>query len=268
MSRPCSRRTRARCRPRGGSSARAVQPGQRAAGGAGWGTRRLVAAAPVVTARGPHGGPVGRPVAGPHRAFRPVVGADQGRRARTWHGVVLEEEYRQRRSLPRRLRPPAPTEPPSRSIRTDRGADLPYIREIYNHYVANSTVTFDEDVMTFAEWKKSLAVTKPACRFSWRSTRRAGARLRLVDPWNGRRPLAPRRRELDLPGAGRRQGARAGVDGRVDRRWRDHGIREMIAVIADRSADASIRLHEAFGFVEIGRMGRSATSSAGGSARC
>ncbi len=30
----------------------------------------------------------------------------------------------------------------------------------------------------------------------------------------------------------------------------------MIAVIADQGADASIRLHEKFGFHEIGRMGR------------
>ena len=34
------------------------------------------------------------------------------------------------------------------------------------------------------------------------------------------------------------------------------GVREVIAVIADRSADASIRLHERLGFEEVGRMGR------------
>lgn len=33
-------------------------------------------------------------------------------------------------------------------------------------------------------------------------------------------------------------------------------MREVIAVIADRSADASIRLHERLGFEEVGRMGR------------
>lgn len=34
------------------------------------------------------------------------------------------------------------------------------------------------------------------------------------------------------------------------------GIREMVAVISDRGAEASIRLHAKLGFVEAGRMGR------------
>ncbi len=34
------------------------------------------------------------------------------------------------------------------------------------------------------------------------------------------------------------------------------GVKEVVAVIADRGADASIALHERFGFKEIGHMGR------------
>jgi phosphinothricin acetyltransferase len=34
------------------------------------------------------------------------------------------------------------------------------------------------------------------------------------------------------------------------------GVREVVAVIADRGAEASIAIHEKFGFHEIGRMGR------------
>jgi phosphinothricin acetyltransferase len=34
------------------------------------------------------------------------------------------------------------------------------------------------------------------------------------------------------------------------------GIKEVVAVIADRGAEASIAIHEHFGFKEIGRMGR------------
>ncbi|HEX6091877.1 MAG TPA: N-acetyltransferase, partial [Dongiaceae bacterium] len=37
---------------------------------------------------------------------------------------------------------------------------------------------------------------------------------------------------------------------------REAGLKEMLAVIADQGADASIALHERFGFKEIGRMGR------------
>ena len=33
-------------------------------------------------------------------------------------------------------------------------------------------------------------------------------------------------------------------------------MRQIIAIIGDQGADASIRLHASFGFSEIGRMGR------------
>ena len=33
-------------------------------------------------------------------------------------------------------------------------------------------------------------------------------------------------------------------------------IREMVAIISDKGADASIALHEKLGFTEVGRMGR------------
>ena len=36
----------------------------------------------------------------------------------------------------------------------------------------------------------------------------------------------------------------------------DRGIREMVAVISDKGAEASVALHEKLGFVEVGRMGR------------
>ena len=34
------------------------------------------------------------------------------------------------------------------------------------------------------------------------------------------------------------------------------GVKEVVAVIADRGADASIALHKRFGFKEIGHMGK------------
>jgi phosphinothricin acetyltransferase len=34
------------------------------------------------------------------------------------------------------------------------------------------------------------------------------------------------------------------------------GLREIIAVIADQGAEASLALHQKFGFVETGRMGK------------
>src|SRR5690242_18277500 len=71
---------------------------------------------------------------------------------------MLEEEYQERRVLPRHLRKPVPVEAPFEyTLRDAVAADLPGVREIYNHYVANSTVTFDEDPMTLAEWRAKFA---------------------------------------------------------------------------------------------------------------
>ena len=39
-------------------------------------------------------------------------------------------------------------------------------------------------------------------------------------------------------------------------RARAAGVREIIAVIADRNADASIRMHGKLGFKDVGHMGR------------
>ena len=62
---------------------------------------------------------------------------------------MLEEEYERRRTLPAHLRKQPEPEPPfSFVVREAVDRDLPDVREIYNHYVANSTVTFDESPWT------------------------------------------------------------------------------------------------------------------------
>ena len=37
---------------------------------------------------------------------------------------------------------------------------------------------------------------------------------------------------------------------------RDRGVRQLVAVIADRGAEASIRMHAKLGFKEVGRLGK------------
>ncbi|MGO2747090.1 GNAT family N-acetyltransferase, partial [Microbacterium sp.] len=64
----------------------------------------------------------------------------------------------QRRRLPRHLREAEP-EPAtfSYAIRPARVGDLPDVRAIYNHYVANSAVTFDEKASTHRYWREKFA---------------------------------------------------------------------------------------------------------------
>ena len=70
---------------------------------------------------------------------------------------MLEEEYERRRVLPRHLRPqPAPEAPFAYSIRPAERRDIPDIREIYNYYVTNSVVTFDEKKWTLAKWREKF----------------------------------------------------------------------------------------------------------------
>ena len=72
---------------------------------------------------------------------------------------MLEEEYeKSRRRLPAHLRrAPEPERPFSFEIRPATEADIPDIREIYNYYVRNSVVTFDEKAWSIVKWRDKFA---------------------------------------------------------------------------------------------------------------
>ncbi|HEX6364615.1 MAG TPA: GNAT family N-acetyltransferase [Agromyces sp.] len=173
---------------------------------------------------------------------------------------MLEEEYQERRALPRHLRAPEPPEPPFEFvIRDARPADLPAVREIYNHYVANSTVTFDEDAMSLREWRSKFAyLDRLGMPFLVAESPR-GQLLgyALVSPWKQKRAYRYTvENSIYLGPAASGKGLGTALLAELIERSKAAGLKEMIAVIADQGAEASIALHERFGFVEIGRMGR------------
>ncbi len=173
---------------------------------------------------------------------------------------MLEEEYQQRRELPRHLRPaPAAEAPFEYTLRDARPADLPAVREIYNYYVANSTVTFDEDAMSLKEWKSKFAyLAKLGMPFIVAESP-SGQLLgyALVSPWKQKRAYRfTVENSIYLGPAASGKGLGRVLLGELIARSKAAGLKEMIAVIADQGAEASIALHERFGFVEIGRMGR------------
>jgi L-amino acid N-acyltransferase YncA len=167
-------------------------------------------------------------------------------------GDVLEEEYQQRRQLPRQLRPaPAPEPEFSFEIRPLEPADLPY--------VANSSVTFDEKATTLAEWRRKAAVGQKLGMPFLVAVSPSGEVLGYAHatPWGGKaayRYTVETSIFLRAATTGRGLG-RALLEALVEA-CREAGIREMVAVIADAKADASIALHSRLGFVEVGRMGR------------
>lgn len=173
---------------------------------------------------------------------------------------MLEEEYQERRVLPRHLRKPETPEAPFEYvIRDARPEDLPHVREIYNHYVANSTVTFDEDAMTLREWKSKYAyLTKLGMPFLVAESP-SGQILgyALVQPWKQKRAYRfTVENSIYLGAASTGKGLGPVLMQALIDKSKQAGLKEMIAVIADKGAEASIRMHESFGFTEIGRMGR------------
>jgi L-amino acid N-acyltransferase YncA len=173
---------------------------------------------------------------------------------------VLEEEYEVRRVLPRHLRKPPPPETPfSFEIRDATPRDLPDVREIYNYYVTNSVVTFDEDAMTLREWRAKyayLAKLKMPFLVAVSPTDQVLG-YALVTPWKQKRAYryTVENSIYIRPAATGKGLGRALLAALIDRS-KDAGLKEILAVIADKGAESSIALHESFGFKEIGRMGR------------
>ncbi|TAM67535.1 MAG: N-acetyltransferase family protein [Microbacteriaceae bacterium] len=173
---------------------------------------------------------------------------------------MLEEEYETRRRLPAHLRKtPPPDAPFEFAIREAHDGDLPDVREIYNHYVANSTVTFDEDAMTLREWRSKFAYLQRLGMPFIVAVSPHGQILgyALVTPWKQKRAYRfTVENSIYLGAASTGKGLGRALLADLIERSKAAGLKEMIAVVADKGADASIRLHEGFGFIEIGRMGR------------
>ncbi len=174
---------------------------------------------------------------------------------------MLEEEYdRDRRRLPRHLRRrPEPERAFSYTIRPMADEDIPDIREIYNHYVTNSVVTFDEDTWSIAQWREKAE-----------NLRRLGLPFLVAESPTGQilgyalvQPMSSKsayrfsvENSIYLGQAATGKGlGRALLEALIEA-CEEAGIRQIVAVVSDKGAEGSIALHEKLGFVEVGRMGR------------
>jgi L-amino acid N-acyltransferase YncA len=173
---------------------------------------------------------------------------------------MLEEEYDPRRQLPLHLRP-VPVEEPgfSYTIRPAIEADLPSIREIYNHYVLNSSVTLDDGAQTLAALRKKFD-TGQQLRMPYLVAESPSGQLlgiAWVYPWLGNKS---NRRTVELsiylgPAATGRGLGKVLLE-QLLTDSKAAGIKQVIVVIADKGAEASVQMHKNFGFKETGRMGR------------
>ena len=148
-------------------------------------------------------------------------------------------------------------EPPL--LRELRDEDLPRVLDIYNHYVATSTVTFDEHPLSLAAYQAKAGLIREHGYPFIVAADASGAVLgyAYTSPW---RPRAAYRHTAEssiyLAEEATGQGlGRVLLTDLIDRS-RAAGIRELIAVIADEGADASVALHRKLGFREAGHLTR------------
>lgn len=173
---------------------------------------------------------------------------------------MLEEEYQPRRQLPPHLRPAPEPEPVfSYEIRPAELGDVPSIREIYNHYVLNSSITLSDTPWTLADTRKKFDNARQRGYPFIVAVSPGGQVLGFayVYPWKEKAAFRfSVENHIYLGPASTGKGMGRQLLGELIERARTAGVREMIAVIADRNADASIHLHESFGFKDVGHMGK------------
>jgi len=173
---------------------------------------------------------------------------------------MLEEEYQATHRPREAQRNLPPLEVPFEySIRDARLEDMPDIREIYNHYVANSTVTFDEVPQSLRQTRSKFQHLKklgmPYLVAESPSQQILG--YAYVYPWKEKAAYRfTVENSIYLRAASTGKGLGKVLMGELITRSKQAGLKEIIAVIADRGAEASIKMHQDFGFKEIGRMGK------------
>ncbi|MDQ4212310.1 N-acetyltransferase family protein [Microbacterium capsulatum] len=142
-------------------------------------------------------------------------------------------------------------------IRTVVEADLPAVRDIYNHYVRSSTVTFDEDESDLAFWEHKRDVLSVAGLPFLVAVDDVDVVLgyALVQHW---RDKSAYRFSVEnsiylAPGAAGRGLGKALLEALLTESTKA-GVREIIAVIEPTAATASIALHRRYGFVDAGHL--------------
>lgn len=146
----------------------------------------------------------------------------------------------------------------SPAVRAATGEDLAAVADIYGHYVARSTATFELTAPDTAAWGDRLAGLQVA---GWpflvaeHDGRVVG--YAYVGPWRPRPAYAATVEDtIYLDPAATGKGVGALLLAELLEQARRSGAREVIAVVADAESTASLALHRRAGFVEAGRLER------------
>lgn len=167
---------------------------------------------------------------------------------------MVDSETRWR--LVRKLRQRPEPEVAPAMIRPVEAADLPAIKDIYNFYIQNTVITFDDKPLAFSDWQEKFELlAKHSLPFLVLVRGSEVLGFAYVAPWRMRTGYL-KTVENSIYLAPATTGKKLGTQlfSALLQACRDCGIREVIAVIADRGAHASIAMHKKFGFVEQGHL--------------
>ena len=167
---------------------------------------------------------------------------------------MVDSETRWRLVRALRQKPPAPE--PELEIRSVRFEDLPQIRDIYNYFIRNTVITFDDKPLDLAYWQdKQEMLAKFEMPFIAMVKGSEVMGFAYVAPWRAKAGYLKvvENQIYLLPSAtGKKLGGR--LLEALLLACKNQGIKEVIAVIADRGAGASIALHKKFGFKDKGHL--------------
>ena len=175
--------------------------------------------------------------------------------------MAIDSDWRWRLVRKIRSRPMSEEVPtkPLVLLRSAEERDMYAVCEIYNFYIKNSVVTFDEEVMETATWIDKLHYLN-GLGLPFIVAETAGHEIlgfAYVAPW--RQKSAFKRTVEDsiylrAAATGKRLGTKL-LETLIER-CREAGVKEIVAVISDSGAESSIKLHEQFGFKPQGHLGK------------
>jgi phosphinothricin acetyltransferase len=168
--------------------------------------------------------------------------------------LVVDSETRWRLVRKLRQNPEEPQTPVV--IRDALEQDMPQVRDIYNFFIQNTVITFDDKPLDLGYWQDiHQLLTKNSLPFIVLARGEQVLGFAYVAPWRQKTSylkIVENSIYLAAAATGKKLGSRLFAE--LIERCRQSGIKEIIAVIADRGAHASIALHKKHGFLEQGHL--------------
>lgn len=145
------------------------------------------------------------------------------------------------------------------NIRAAQTSDCYHINEIYNFYIENSVVTFDEHSMDSSYWVDKLEyLTKLKLPFIVAASDQGEILgFAYVAPWRQKSAFRTTVEDsIYLRPAATRKRIGTKLMEELLTQAKAAGVKEVVAVISDSGAESSVRLHERFGFAKQGHLGK------------